>query len=154
MVPAVAVTLAEEEGLSQEGTALALLAAGGVGLVVAMRATFAAEVAGCQVEIGAAGAMVMGALFSKDQQAGSVGVLLGLGLAALGGAMAPIEIFPESMKMIAKFTPHYWALDGFAELVRRDGTILDIGQQLGVLFAFAAVLMLFGAWRLRRVLTR
>ena len=38
------------------------LAAGGVGLLVAERATFAAEVAGCQVEIGAAGAMAAAAV--------------------------------------------------------------------------------------------
>lgn len=57
VIPGVIVTLAEEKGLSQEQTVLALLAASAVGLVVAMRATFAAEVAGCQVEIGAAGAM-------------------------------------------------------------------------------------------------
>ncbi len=43
--------------MSRGRTSLALLAAGAVGLVVARRATFAAEVAGCQVEIGAAGAM-------------------------------------------------------------------------------------------------
>ncbi|MBU0702460.1 MAG: L-serine ammonia-lyase, iron-sulfur-dependent, subunit alpha, partial [Chloroflexi bacterium] len=57
VIPGVVVTLAEEKGLSQEQTALALLAASAVGLVVATRATFAAEVAGCQVEISAAGAM-------------------------------------------------------------------------------------------------
>ena len=58
------------------------------------------------------------------------------------------------MKTVAQFTPHYWAIDAFADLVRRDETFLDIVPQLGRLLAFAAVLMLFGAWRLRRVLTR
>ena len=53
----VLVTLVDERGLSRERAALALFAASAVGLVVAARATFAAEVAGCQVEIGAAGAM-------------------------------------------------------------------------------------------------
>jgi L-serine dehydratase len=61
-LPGVLVTLAEERGLSGEQTALALLAASAVGLVVAQRATFAAEVAGCQVEIGAAGAMAAAAV--------------------------------------------------------------------------------------------
>jgi L-serine dehydratase len=56
-IPGVVVTLAEELELNQRQTALALLAASTVGLVVANRATFAAEIAGCQVEIGAAGAM-------------------------------------------------------------------------------------------------
>jgi L-serine dehydratase len=57
VLPGVMVTLEEEKGLAADKAALALLAAGAVGLVVAARATFAAEVAGCQVEIGAAGAM-------------------------------------------------------------------------------------------------
>ena len=62
VLPGVMVTLEEEKGLAGEKAALALLAAGAVGLVVAARATFAAEVAGCQVEIGAAGAMAAAAV--------------------------------------------------------------------------------------------
>jgi L-serine dehydratase len=48
--------------LPREAAALALFAAGAIGVVVAERATFAAEVAGCQVEIGAAGAMAAAAV--------------------------------------------------------------------------------------------
>ncbi|KPK89423.1 hypothetical protein AMJ80_09805 [bacterium SM23_31] len=62
VIPGVVVTLAEEKNLSEEETAAALFAASAVGLVVARRATFAAEVAGCQVEIGAAGAMAAAAV--------------------------------------------------------------------------------------------
>lgn len=62
VIPGVLVTLVEEKGLGQEQAVLALLAASAVGLVVAMRATFAAEVAGCQVEIGASGAMAAAAV--------------------------------------------------------------------------------------------
>jgi len=62
VLPGVIVTWAEEKGLGREGAALALLAAGAVGVVIAYRATFAAEVAGCQVEIGAAGAMAAAAV--------------------------------------------------------------------------------------------
>ncbi len=57
VLPGVLATLIGELGVSRERAVLALLAAGAVGVVVANRATFAAEVAGCQVEIGAAGAM-------------------------------------------------------------------------------------------------
>ncbi|MCU0248738.1 MAG: L-serine ammonia-lyase, iron-sulfur-dependent, subunit alpha [Vicinamibacterales bacterium] len=56
-VPGVVVTLAEERALPRAGAAMALLAASAIGVILAERATFAAEVAGCQVEIGAAGAM-------------------------------------------------------------------------------------------------
>ncbi|RKY83231.1 L-serine ammonia-lyase, iron-sulfur-dependent, subunit alpha [candidate division KSB1 bacterium] len=62
VIPGVLVTLAEEKNLSLERTIYSLLAAGGIGLIVAERATFAAEVAGCQVEIGAATAMASAAV--------------------------------------------------------------------------------------------
>ena len=61
-LPGVVVTLAEEKRVGDRRTALMLLAASAVGLIVARRATFAAEVAGCQVEIGAAGAMAAAAV--------------------------------------------------------------------------------------------
>jgi len=61
-LPGVVVTLAEDRELSDESAAILLLAAGLIGVFVSNRATFAAEVAGCQVEIGAAGAMAAAAV--------------------------------------------------------------------------------------------
>jgi L-serine dehydratase len=66
VLPGVMVTLEEEKKLRGEHEALALLAAGAVGLIVARRATFAAEVAGCQVEIGVAGAMAAAAVIEAS----------------------------------------------------------------------------------------
>ena len=57
VIPGVSVTLEQEWHLSEEQVAKALFAGGAVGLIVSIRATFAAEVAGCQAEIGVAGAM-------------------------------------------------------------------------------------------------
>lgn len=62
VIPGTLVTLAEERSLTREQIALALLAAGAVGMILAIRGTFAAEVAGCQVEIGASGAMAAAAV--------------------------------------------------------------------------------------------
>jgi ABC-2 type transport system permease protein len=103
--------------------------------------------------VGSGAAMLSGSLFQNEQQAGGLGVLLGIGLAAIGGAMVPIELFPGTMQTIARFTPHAWAIDAFAELVRRDGGLLDILPQLGVLAAFAAFFLVLATWRLHRVLT-
>lgn len=98
-------------------------------------------------------AMVAGAIFRTEQQAGGIGVMLGLGLAALGGSMVPLEIFSPTMRAVAHVTPHAWANDGFAELVRRGGDVFDIAPQLGVLLGYAVVLFLAGTWFLRRRLT-
>jgi ABC-2 type transport system permease protein len=104
--------------------------------------------------VGSGAAMLAGSIFRNEQQAVGLGILLSLGLAAVGGAMMPIELFPDTMQAIARFTPHYWAIDAFAELVRRGGNILDILPQLGVLAAFAAFFLVLATWRLHRVLTR
>src|SRR5690606_301153 len=91
-------------------------------------------------------AMLMGSVFKNDQQASGIGVMLGLGLAALGGAMVPLEVMPAGMRQVANFTPHAWAIDAFAELVREDGTVVDIAPQLGVLAVFAVVVVSLAAW--------
>ncbi len=57
VLPAVMVTLSEEMGAPDEVLVRCLFAAGLIGMFIAERATFAAEIAGCQVEIGAASAM-------------------------------------------------------------------------------------------------
>ena len=62
VIPGTLVTLAEERSLTREQLGLALLAAGSVGMILAIRGTFAAEVAGCQVEIGASAAMAAAAV--------------------------------------------------------------------------------------------
>ncbi len=61
-LPGVLTTLDEDFDLTNRQLALLLFAAGGIGLILAIRGTFAAEVAGCQVEIGAAGAMASAAV--------------------------------------------------------------------------------------------
>lgn len=62
VVPGTVVTLAEEKNVPRDKVALSLFAASAIGLIMARRATFAAEIAGCQVEIGVAGAMAAAAV--------------------------------------------------------------------------------------------
>lgn len=103
--------------------------------------------------VGAGAGMLLGSVLRTEQQAGALGILLGLGLAALGGCMMPIEFFSSSMRTVAHVTPHAWAMDGYAELVRRNGTIVDVLPYLGILLAYAAVLLGLASWRLRRAIT-
>lgn len=62
VVAGVLATMAEEMGVSDERVVDAAFVAGVVGMIMARRATFAAEEAGCQVEIGFAGAMAAAAV--------------------------------------------------------------------------------------------
>ncbi len=103
--------------------------------------------------VGAGAGMLLGATLANDQQAGAVSLLAGLGLAALGGSMVPLEVFPDTVRTVAHVTPHAWANDAFAELIRRDGGLGDILLELGVLAAYAACLLGLATWRLRRAIT-
>lgn len=103
--------------------------------------------------VGAGAALLMGTLFSNDQQAGGVGVVAGIGLAAIGGSMLPLELFGDTMRQIANFTPHAWANEAFADLVRREGTIADVMPEVGVLVGFAVAFLALATWRMRKVLT-
>ncbi len=57
VMPGVVSTLLSDMHVPREKVVMAMWAAGAIGLALDRRSTFAAEVAGCQVEIGAAGAM-------------------------------------------------------------------------------------------------
>ncbi len=61
-LPGACLAVVDQLGLSDESAARALLAAGVVGVFIADRSTFAAEVAGCQAECGAASCMAAAAL--------------------------------------------------------------------------------------------
>ena len=103
--------------------------------------------------VGAGAAMVMGTLFRNAEQAGGVGVMVGLGMAALGGSMLPLQLFSPTMQRIAHFTPHAWASDAFAK-IRDQGGLVDVVPELGILAGYALVLILFASWRLRVAITR
>jgi ABC-2 type transport system permease protein len=101
---------------------------------------------------GAGAGTLLGTLFRNEQQTAGISLLLGLGLGALGGCMVPLEVFPPTMKRIAHLTPQAWGNDAFGKLAGHGATIAGILPQLGVLAAYAAVLLGLAAWRLRRVL--
>ena len=102
--------------------------------------------------VGAGAGILLGTLFRNEQQAAGISLLLGLGLGALGGCMVPLEVFSPTMKRVAHITPHAWGNDAFAKLVGHGASITGILPQLGVLAAYAAVLLTLATWRLRHVL--
>jgi linearmycin/streptolysin S transport system permease protein len=103
--------------------------------------------------VGTGVAVLVGSTFSSEEQARPVGFLLGLGLAALGGSMAPLEVFPATARKIAHITPHAWANDAFSKLLKHGGDLVSVLPQIGVLLGFAAAAILLAIWRLRRTLT-
>jgi ABC-2 type transport system permease protein len=104
--------------------------------------------------VSAGAAMVVGSVLDNEGAAAGVGIGLGLVLAALGGSMTPLEFFPDTIRTIANLTPHAWAYEAFADIQRRGAGLGEVLPQLGVLAAMAALLVLLGAWLLRRSIAR
>ena len=102
--------------------------------------------------VGTAAGMLIGSLFSNDQQAGGIGVMLGMGFGALGGTMIPLEIFPETMRRVAHVTPHAWGMDAFSDIFRGGG-IADILPELGVILAMGTGILALAIVAFRRSIT-
>jgi ABC-2 type transport system permease protein len=104
--------------------------------------------------VGTGAALTVGVFARNADQAGALGVVLGMVLGALGGAMVPLELFDEPMSSLARLTPHAWAIDAFRDLVYANAGIVEILSQLTVLLVYAGSLVVVGTWGLRRSLTR
>lgn len=98
-------------------------------------------------------AMLFGALMRSEQQAGAVGVFVGLALAALGGSMVPLEVFPPVMERIAHLTPHAWALGAMDDAITRGATPAEAWRDLTVLAIYGVVLFAAAVPLFRRSLT-
>ncbi len=89
-------------------------------------------------------AVVLGSLARTSQQVTSLVPGVGIALAALGGALWPIEVVPDWLADAALATPHGWAMRAYTELVSHGASIDDLGPELIGLGAFAAALLLAG----------
>jgi ABC-2 type transport system permease protein len=104
--------------------------------------------------VGTGAGILSGSLFRTPEQASAVGPALGMALGMLGGCMWPLEIVGPTMRTIGHLAPQAWAVDAWVEVLSRGGGVADIVRQLGVLLAFAGVLLVLATARLRRVLVQ
>lgn len=55
----------------------------------------------------------------------------------LGGAWVPLDILGEQVRQISRFTPVYWIMTGFHEILLRGGQLSDIRLPMLALLGFA-----------------
>lgn len=142
---------------------LALALFQGLYIVVATRLLFdvqwgdlwaVAAVLVCFGLVAAGAAIVVGSLLDNEGAASGLSVGLSLVLAALGGAMVPLELFPDSLRRAAQFTPHGWGYEALAAIQRHGAGVGDVLPELGALAGMAAAALLLGGLLLRRSVAR
>lgn len=70
--------------------------------------------------------LMISALSKNTQVAGSLGVILVIIFAAIGGIMVPKFVMPAYLQRLSALSPLSWGLEGFLDIMLRNGTLRDI----------------------------
>jgi ABC-type multidrug transport system permease subunit len=81
--------------------------------------------------------VLIGACVTNPDKTIGLCVLASMVMAALGGCWWPLEIVPDTMKVIGHLFPTAWAMDALHQLISLGGGFDTILQQLGVLSLYA-----------------
>jgi len=83
----------------------------------------------------------IGKITTDHQQAAVLAALSVVIFAAIGGIWVPIFTMPEIMKTISQISPLNWGLNGFYDILIRNGTFIDILPECLYSIGFAIICM-------------
>ncbi|HEY4058243.1 MAG TPA: ABC transporter permease [Kofleriaceae bacterium] len=105
------------------------------GSLAALIVLSAAQVA-CAVSLG----LLFASFGGSERQLGGIASVVLLVMGLVGGCMVPRIAMPAFMKSIGLAVPHGWALDGYYDVLVREGTsIVTVAPSVGALLCFAVV---------------
>jgi ABC-2 type transport system permease protein len=92
--------------------------------------------------------MLVAALARTRSQADGVSMVLGIVLAAVGGAIVPI---PKTgfLHLLSQFTPHAHAIEGYLKLTSQGAGVMEVLPQVGLLAGVGVAFFLIAMWRFR-----
>ncbi len=93
--------------------------------------------------------ILLGAVFSTPEQASTVGWILSMVLAGLGGCWWPSEVMPEWLQTAAHVLPTAWAMDGFHALISFGRGVEGVWLPSLALCGFAVLFGVLGTRYLR-----
>jgi ABC-2 type transport system permease protein len=94
--------------------------------------------------------LLIASFSGTEKQVGGIGSICLLVMGLAGGAMVPRMLMPAALQQLGLCTPQAWALDGYYELLVRDGASLaDVAPQIAAVTAFAVAFAIVGALRFR-----
>jgi ABC-2 type transport system permease protein len=91
-------------------------------------------------------ALLIASVTSTTEQATLLGGAGNLILAAIGGIMVPKFVMPEAMQALTNISPMAWGLEGFLDVLLRDGGIRDVTRELVALSSFGVAMLALAWW--------
>jgi len=89
--------------------------------------------------------LLLASLSQSVAQARTVGTLIVMLTAMLGGTWWPVEVMPPSMQRLAEFTPAYWAMRGFHDVIVRGVGPAEVAPETAVLLAAGICCLFLGS---------
>lgn len=87
-------------------------------------------------------ALAVACLVNTHAQAATLGPILNVLMAALGGVMVPLFVMPEVMQKVAAYSPMNWGLEGLLAVLLRGGEVSDVLPEAAKLLGFALLMLM------------
>ena len=98
-------------------------------------------------------ALLIATFVRSTEQATTIGGVINLLLAAIGGIMVPTYVMPAFMQQAAVFSPMNWGLEGYLTILLRQGDLMAIAPNMIKLLILALVFFVLALMNYRRVVT-
>ena len=95
-------------------------------------------------------ALLIASLARTTEQATTIGAVLNIIFGAVGGIMIPKFVMPDFMQRLTHLSPMSWGLEGFLDVLLRNGDVRDVLPNALLLLALGAVMLLFTAMVLNK----
>ncbi|HVF16273.1 MAG TPA: ABC transporter permease [Steroidobacteraceae bacterium] len=91
-------------------------------------------------------ALLISSITRTTEQASLLGGAGNLILAAIGGIMVPKFVMPEAMQHLTNISPMAWGLEGFLDVLLRNGGTGDVLKEVAALSLFGIVTLAIAWW--------
>ncbi|MBA5628775.1 ABC transporter permease [Moheibacter lacus] len=90
--------------------------------------------------------ILIGTVMKTQEQSAPFGAIFTIILSAIGGIWVPVYLMPEIMQKVAVYSPMNWGITAFYDIILRNGSLVDIAKELGLLFLFFVGTFAVSVW--------
>ncbi|MCF6297184.1 MAG: ABC transporter permease [Flavobacteriaceae bacterium] len=90
--------------------------------------------------------ILLGTVSTTTEQSAPFGATSVVLLAAIGGVWIPIFAMPKFMQILAKISPMNWGLNGFYDVIIRNGSFIDILPEISLLGLFFIIMVIISIY--------